>query len=74
LYIYASVTGVPLKRIWVNPNMELLPHAHFIFIFAVVGNYRSGSNGFWTKIFFYLFLPIIGIGAYPDPVLFLSIG
>lgn len=66
--------------IWVNPNMELLPHAHFIFIFAVVGNDRSGSNGFWTKIFFYffllicLFLPIIGIGAYPDPVLFLSIG
>ena len=24
--------------------MVLLPHAHFIFLFAVVGNDRSGSN------------------------------
>jgi len=32
------------KREWVNSNMELLPHTHFIFIFAVVGNDRSGSN------------------------------
>lgn len=32
------------KREWVNSNMELLPHTHFIFLFAVVGNDRNGSN------------------------------
>lgn len=44
--MYASVAGVPLKKKkeWVNSNMELLPHTHFIFLFAVVGNDRNGSN------------------------------
>lgn len=32
------------KKEWVNSNMELLPHTHFIFLFAVVGNDRNGSN------------------------------
>ena len=31
--------------------MELLPHAHFIFIFAVVGNDRSGSNRLCSSSF-----------------------